>query len=434
MRIVGAALSKIYSFKERRGDMGKMHRRSVVDCTVCIAVLCMLVTILPATAAIGAGKLQPERIILNITETPDVSQSVTWRTEGKVTAPKAQIIPATGGTDLESKAVTVDAATEVISMLETSTKVYYHSVVFKELAPDTLYAYRVGSEDAWSEWNQFRTATQEFKPFSFVYLGDPQNDILSMCSRVFRAAYQQAPEAALWLLAGDIVNVGDDDSLWGEFYEGLGWIARMTPMVMVAGNHEYKKSPLGGGKKGLTFLWRPQFTLPANGPEGLEESAYYVDFQGVRFIILNGNEMLEEQAKWIKKVLKDNPQRWTIVSIHQPFYSTAEDRDNPYHRMLFTKTFDKYKVDLVLQGHDHTYGRTYRVYKNARSEDKGPVYVVSVTGPKQYDSSDLYKDIMAKTGSDTQLYQVIKVEKNKLVYEAYDAAGELFDSFELTKE
>jgi len=51
--------------------------------------------------------------------------------------------------------------------------VHYHSVIFDQLKPDTVYVYRVGDGDArWSEWIQFRTAHVEYAPTQFIYFGD----------------------------------------------------------------------------------------------------------------------------------------------------------------------------------------------------------------------------------------------------------------------
>ena len=63
--------------------------------------------------------------------------------------------------------------------------------------------------------------------------------------------------------------------------------------------------------------------------------------------------------------------------------------------------------------------------------DKGTMYVVSVSGPKMYDVGDL--DWMQKGGSNTQLYQVLTVDQEKLYYKSYTATGKLFDAFELKK-
>jgi 3',5'-cyclic AMP phosphodiesterase CpdA len=376
----------------------------------------------------------PERIILNVTAQPATSQAVTWRTQVAVIAPQAQIVAATASPDLVKGAVCVPAITDTLSI--DGQTMYYHAVLFDTLTPNTVYAYRVGDGTVWSEWNQFQTAEANDAPFQFVYLGDPQNSILSICSRVFRMAYQKAPAARFWLMTGDLVNNGENDGEWEQLFDAFGWIARVTSIMPLPGNHEYNEMKTSGDTtRHLTPLWRPQFSLPDNGPPGLEETVYYIDCQNTRFIALNGNEQSEIQAEWLTKVLSDNPNRWTIVSMHQPLYSSAKNRDNVHLQKLFLPIFDNYGVDLVLQGHDHCYSRTYklRAGKVVAEKSRGTVYVVSVSGPKIYTLNPLYQSLMAKMDSGKQLFQVISINKKRLSYEAWTASGELFDTFELSK-
>ena len=84
---------------------------------------------------------------------------------------------------------------------------------------------------------------------------------------------------------------------------------------------------------------------------------------------------------------------------------------------------DKYEVDLVLNGHDHTYARGHVPVreKSGDSNKMGAVYVTSVSGPKQYSLNpkqlDSYKKdgyIVDKTAEQTQFFQVITVENNSL--------------------
>ena len=377
----------------------------------------------------------PERIILNLTEDPSAGQAVTWRTKAAVSSPQAQVALATEGSNFHEKARTIDAATEMIHVGD-KIVVHHHSVVFRSLEPDTIYAYRVGDGQHWSEWNQFKTASKTHKPFKFIYFGDPQNDIKSLCSRIFRAAYKKAPDAAFWHFVGDLVNNGNVDEQWGEFFDAFGWIARMTPMMLLPGNHEYPDKRFSRGKNyQLLPLWRPHFTLPENGPEGLKETVYFIDYQGVRLVMLNGNEKLEEQAAWLDTILSLNRQPWTIAAIHQPVYSTGRKRNSTIFQTLFMPIFDKYAVDLVLQGHDHTYSRTPRLKNGVRVADPEPgtVYVVSVCGPKSYPVNKQYEHLMEKMGTGIQLFQVISVGKNRLQYESFNALGDLYDSFALKK-
>lgn len=384
-----------------------------------------------------AADVLPKRIVLSLTATPCTSQAVTWRTDTIVIGPRAQIVPAVGSPELETGAVTLFAKTESVKIDSINT-VYHHSIVFDSLIANTLYAYRVGdsNEDHWSEWNQFRTADSVNAPFQFVFLGDPQNEIKSVCSRLFRAAYQEAPDARFWICTGDLVSNSDRDEEWGELFYGLGWIPRMTPMVMATGNHGYLKVEINGkSTKILSPLWRPHFTQPENGPDSLDETAYAFDYQGARFVVLNGNQNLKVQAKWLDKLLSENTQIWTIVSIHQPFYSTGRKRNEKQLRKLFVPIIDKYAVDLVLQGHDHAYGRTYKLYDSKRVDDdaSGTVYVVSVSGAKMYEINPNFEKLMVKLENGLQLFQVIEVSDHVLKYQSFTATGELFDAFELRK-
>ena len=192
--------------------------------------------------------------------------------------------------------------------------------------------------------------------------------------------------------------------------------------------------------------WRSQFTLPENGPSGQTETAYFFDYQNVRFIVLNSNNMREEQQAWLESVLKNNPNKWTIATFHHPIFSSARERDNKELREQWKPVFDKYGVDLVLQGHDHSYARGQAgpftknelAGLNKRDDAAGTVYVVSVSGGKMYtlkeDLWDNYEAKLERKAENTQLFQVISVADDKLTYEAFTVTGELYDAFDLIKK
>ncbi|MCD4718624.1 MAG: metallophosphoesterase family protein [Desulfobacula sp.] len=377
----------------------------------------------------------PERIVLNLTQTPYNSQAVTWRTQKMGTSPRAQIIRVSEFSSLESTPKIFSARTSAVD-LDKKTTVYHHSVVFNSLEPNVLYAYRVGDDQHFSEWNQFITASEKLKSFTFLYFGDIQNQIQSMCSRVFRTAFQKQPDAGFWLFAGDMVDNGDDDKEWKEFFNAMGWIPRTIPLMLLPGNHEYPDRrfiPLEDYK--ISKLWRPHFTLPENGPKDLEETVFSFEYQGVCFVMLNGNELIEKQAKWLEKILSKNRQHWVIVSIHQPVYSISKRRNRTDFQKFFVPVFDRFSVDLVLQGHDHAYSRTFPLRNNQRVPDKekGTVYVISIAGPKFYPISSRYDHLMAKTGSREPLFQSIRVDADTLHYTSYNIMKQVYDSFEIHK-
>ncbi len=472
----------------------------------------------------------PDRIVLTWMGDPSVSQAVTWRTDTTIVRAVAQIdFAKINGRELKGE--TVNAQTIYFS--SDLGKAHYHNVNFTNLQPDMLYAYRVGDGVNWSEWFQFRTASREAKPFSFIYFGDAQADVRSLWSRVFREAFRNAPRAAFTLHAGDLINRANRDAEWGEWFGAPAWVNATIPVIATPGNHEYysenagsrddrkwdakkgevlevtirkedlpemngkdvgskvtvsfpdgttgnvlldangyitnadkntlkitgyKSSELVGVKPGNPPLndrqsqpgdkpqvsrhWRPQFAFPENGLKGLEETNYYVDYQGVRIVSLNSNERQDEQARWLREILKNNPCRWIIITFHHPMYSPARGRDNSELREIWKPIFDEFGVDMVLTGHDHTYARsndpvpvgTVNIPTGAnrlRVGNTGTVYVVSVSGPKLYNI--VRAPWMTRAADYTQLYQIITVDPWQICYEARTATGQLYDSFVLKK-
>lgn len=384
--------------------------------------------------AILVGKTQtkdqsrlPDRIMLTWSDDPTTTQSVSWRSFKPSEKIIGQIVEEQSRPDLETDAKTV-SGTQSYLKRDGKEQDNYRQVTFRNLKPGTTYAYRVGDGEHWSSWNHFRTAGESGE-FSFIYLGDAQNDLRSRWSRTIRKAFQQEPNARFIVHAGDLINRSNSDSEWAEWYEGAGFIHQMIPAVPTPGNHEYhydaQNNPI------LDPHWKVQFPLPKNGPEGLQDAVYYVDYQDMRVISLNSQLIMLDstaaikQKKWLEDILRSSKKTWNIVTMHHPVYSTAKDRDNTILREQFKPIFEKYGVDLVLQGHDHTYAR-------GAAGRQRPVYLLSVAGPKMYGSESARW--MNVSNENTQLYQIIRVNANKLYFSSYKLTGELFDSFELPKK
>ena len=391
----------------------------------------------------------PDRIVLNFGQNPSSEVNVTWRTNTEISTGFAQVALATAAPRFWKNGKTLTAKTELLDAQQVEdahVMAHYHSAEFRGLLPDTVYAYRVGDGERWSEWFQFRTASdQANEKFSFLYVGDAQNYVLELWSRLIREGFRKAPEARFFIHAGDLINRAHREQEWHEWFTAGGFIHSMIPSMPTPGNHEYRaknQQEADAKQRSLSVQWRPQFTLPLNGPAGLEETVYYMDYQDVRVISLDSNRDQVLQASWLEKVLAENPKKWTILTYHHPLFSASNGRDNEELRKLWKPIFDKYRVDLALQGHDHAYARG-RVVPGENVMDgvnikdlTGTVYVVSVSGGKMYDIGD---DWTSKGGQrdriaeNTQLFQVITVEGNRLKFESYTAIGELYDAFELVK-
>ncbi len=469
----------------------------------------------------------PDRVVLTWNDDPATTQAVNWRTDVSVKVGLAQLaIANANGRALEPN----EFKAETSYFKSDINEAHYHSVTFKNLQPNTLYAYRVGDGVNWTEYYHFKTANSDEKPFSFIYFGDAQNEVRTHWSRVFREAFRDAPRAAFTLHAGDLIDEHNMDAQWGEWHQGPDWVNGTIPVVATPGNHEYQKNsetkriwtnkagqnvnidiesinndnpeifivdvedfegttgtiqvkvsgeildvdegielitgfkkeelinkPILGGEAPLydrlrnpdiiekvSSHWRPQFSFPVQDvpDKRLEETLYYLDYQGVRFISLDSNIEIGAQVNWLRKVLEENENRWTIITFHHPLYSPASDRDNFEMRQLWKPLLDEFKVDLVLSGHDHSYSRTGLIdtakieniptgYQQAYDPEIGTVHVVSVSGPKMY---KITKGKYAKKfAEDTQLYQIIDINNENLRFRAYTATGKLYDEFLLQK-
>ena len=403
-------------------------------------------------AAVTGGSI-PSRIILTWSGDPATTQSVTWRTETLAQSPQAQLAKFTADPSYEAGAATVKAVAVTDDLGNGLTAAHYR-VDFRGLDAGSKYCYRVGDGKAWSEWSFFRTASAKPEAFRFIYLGDAQNSIRSMWSRTIRSALLTAPDARFLVHAGDLLAEGYDDRLWGEWTDALSFISATIPSIPVPGNHDLHRPPGNPDSKfvfSASALWRSHFALPANGPdiEEMRGQSYYVDYQGVRMVALDVNvwanedfeaaakqRVQEKQLVWLSQVLGNNPNRWTIVVQHQTIYAMAKGREYAEMRAALAPLYEKYHVDLVLQGHDHVYARSHKIAdgKVVAPAAPGVIYAISVSGPKMYELDDRFKALMAKTYVKKQFFQTIAVSPDRLQYTSYSIDGAVADAFELRKQ
>ncbi|BBM83023.1 purple acid phosphatase family protein [Candidatus Uabimicrobium amorphum] len=371
---------------------------------------------------------KPDQIVLTWSDDPKTTQTIQWRTNTKV----SKGVVAYWKKDTE-KIIHTPAKTNTLTTkyIVNDPVCLRHTATLKNLQPDTTYMYKVGNgnESNWSGVAQFTTAPSKVKPFSFVYMGDAQNG-LDFWGKLLKKAFEERPDADFYIMAGDLINRGDERWDWDHFFFNCKNIYDRKTLVPAIGNHE------DYGNSG-PWLYLQLFTLFENGPQTIEkERAYSFTYSNTLFIVLDTNVDPETQVAWLEEQLKTSNATWKIVVYHHPAYSSAIGRDNKKIRNLWTPLFDKYHVDMALQGHDHSYLRTYPMFaeKRVKTAKDGTYYVVSVSGVKMYrQSPELY---YREVGfMDTSTYQVldIEVDEHRLLYRARDINGKLLDEIEIRK-
>jgi hypothetical protein len=444
------------------------------------------------TVRTGNPSATPERIVLTPPQDPSTAQSFTWRTGSSVHDGAVRIRESGSSGEWRSVEGYVNPAISSDGV-DTCT----HSATVSGLEPGTRYDYTVGDAQATSKVYSFTTAGDAGDPFTFLYFGDAQNELAEKWAPVVDAAYEKYPDAIGTVNAGDLIDASRNDSEWTEWFDAMDGRSQTTNVIAAPGNHEHV---------GDTFLmkWKSNFEYDHNGPaddgdpdagatdaerqeaayrtqiaKALEETAYYTDYQGVRFITLNAGRTeaaqlmtpadlpscsvdcpnpaqlwLDMQAEWLDDILADNPNKWAVAVFHQPVFSTAEGRDEADIRATWLPVFERNDIDLVLMGHDHTYARGF-LNKDATATPgvtTGPVYAVSVSGPKYYEQQPAGDNVWTQNGATqvasaghTSTFQGITVSKDQIRYESTVAGkwddqsttdvpvGGQLDAFTITK-
>ena len=375
---------------------------------------------------------KPDQVVLTWSDNPKTSQTIQWRTSdeitrGKVTYQEKALFNRFKPTPLS----TISAKTELLETpnIANDPICARHTATLTGLKPETTYVYAVGdgSDEGWSELSEFTTAPEAIRPFSFIYMGDAQNG-LDRWGTLVRNAFRERPDAAFYIMAGDLVNRGNDRDDWDSLFFNAHTIYDQRQLVPAIGNHE--------NQGGHPSLYLRNFTLPLNGPSTIEaERAYSFEYSNALFVILDSNLKPEDQAEWLGTTLANSKATWKFAVYHHPAYSSAPARDNTDIRKHWLPLFDKYHLDMALQGHDHAYLRTYPMKdgKAVPSPKDGTVYVVSVSGTKMYEQDG--RDYMEFGMTNTPTYQVldIQISGDRLVYRAYDIDGEKRDEIIIEK-
>lgn len=373
----------------------------------------------------------PDQICLTWSGDPKTSQTFQWRTSANVSDGIVQYREKTMP-DAAPRETVAQCLTLVDPLITNNPSVNRFTAVLAGLTPDTAYVYRVGSkqQQKWSDWFEFSTAPAIARPFSFVYLGDVQLGF-DVFARHLRAAAQHCPQAAFYVMAGDLANRGENRDDWDNFFNAITGAFDRRSLVVTIGNHDLADDA-------PRQLYLDQFALPENGPDDFpKERAYSLVYANATFFVLDSNLPPKQQRSWLEKQLAASKTTWKFALFHHPAYSSRTVRDNDQVREQWCDLFDKYHVDIAFQGHDHAYLRTppIRAGQIVPSPAEGTIYLITVAGNKFYKQDQ--KDFVAVGFPDVSTVQTIDIQVGQnddtLLYKAYDETGAIRDEFTITK-
>ncbi|MDD6209127.1 MAG: metallophosphoesterase family protein [Bacteroidales bacterium] len=364
----------------------------------------------------------PEQILLSIGDS-DTSRAFTWRCDTIVQNSWVTLVRENTNDTLYYKASGVIVGTP-------GGKGVYYGCLIDSLKKGENYRYSVTTAGKQSDWFSFYMPEQTDSRFSFIYLGDIQDSIHGKTGDIYHMLAKNYPDTHFWLFGGDMVERYLEE-YWTEWFNAMDTIASQVPILSIPGNHEHYK----GFPKKLDPRWTAHFRYPENGIDETSRYGNVRNYGDVLLVSLTTFEfpspvVLWQQYWWLDNILRNTRQPWKIVTMHHPVYSIAKSRFNPFSRWIFNPLFEKYNVDLVLQGHDHGYGRRTRMEDGKAIP---PLYIVTCCSPKTYvPSLDSPFDRMA---SGIKLYQQIRLNGDTLFYTSYTTDDrQLYDSVLIIKD
>ncbi|WP_280336625.1 metallophosphoesterase [Nocardia wallacei] len=181
-----------------------------------------------------------------------------------------------------------------------------------------------------------------------------------------------AGKNAQFVPAGGVAPSGFDKFnpyVWDVYFGAIEPSASTTPWMFATGNHDmeaaYDTHGYGGHLARLDF--------PGNGPSGCP-SAYSFTYGNVAVLSLDANDVSAEirantgysggaQTGWVERTLAayraDPNIDFLVCFFHHCAYSTTDSHASDGGlRAAWCDLFDRYRVDLVLQGHNHIFERT----------------------------------------------------------------------------
>jgi len=307
----------------------------------------------------------------------------------------------------------------------------YHEVKLDSLEPGGFYFYQVRSSaegnTVESEVYTFQPAVDKDTPFSFIVLCDTQSSP-EVVAKQAEHAWAQRPQFTL--LGGDLVSDGTVKEHWTKhFFPNMHALNSRVPLIPCIGNHD----------KDSEYYYN-YFSMPE------PEYCYRFRYGNAEIFNVDSQKRLShssEQYKWLDEALGNSTATWKIVCHHKPPYSSDEDDygDTKTERPVggdfmlrkVVDLYEKHHVDIVWNGHIHSYERTWPLLQGKPVLEGGVVYMITGGGGGGLEKAGPWRlPFTAKVYSGHH-YCLVLVHGTTLRIESYTLDNTLFDFVELKK-
>lgn len=311
---------------------------------------------------------------------------------------------------------------------------YQYEAELAGLSPGTEYLYRVtvdGQIMPTPENDEARFRTAGPPPFQFLVFGDSGT---GSEGQLQVAARMTAERPALLLHAGDVVMpVGGFPEYQAFYFDPYARLMLRAPIFPCPGNHDYET------RDAAPYL--AVHSLPAEDVPAADRGRYYsFDRGNVHFVSLDTNRPFDEalagtgeMLKWLERDLEKARAFWRVAYFHHPPYGFGYHESETRLALVrgyLVPILERYEVNLVFNGHEHSYQRTWPLRNGEVMEpDQGTVYVTTGGGGSQlYPPSPKYT---LAYGESAHHFMRADVEGYRMTLRAIRADGKEIDRFTL---
>lgn len=355
-----------------------------------------------------------------------------------------------------------------------------HQLQVTGLTPNTKYFYSIGTTAVVLQANAanfFWTAppassTQTTRIWAIGDFGNGSTAQTAVLNAYLN--YLGPNKNDMWLWLGDnAYESGTDAEYQNNVFAKYGPQFKSWNFYPSPGNHDYGDiGYLSTTALGTNFPYFSIFNLPttaqAGGIASGSEKYYSFNWGNIHFISLDSygaqNTVGSPMYNWLRNDLIANTQKWTIAYWHHAPYSKGTHNSDTERELINMRTnivplLETHKADLVLNGHSHTYERSYFIHGHYGNESSfassmiiqpgdgnavpyikdnghnGTVYAVcGVSGKSSSSTTPGYPhNAMARSFTSINGSVALEIKGDTLRYKFLTSTGSISDQFTMIK-
>ncbi|MDL5514981.1 metallophosphoesterase [Arenibacter sp. M-2] len=257
-----------------------------------------------------------------------------------------------------------------------------HEVALSGLSPNTKYYFNIGnkagvlSESVSGEMYIITAPKAGTKQFVRAWiLGDAgtannnQRNVRDAYYDYVDAAPKNSGKTDMMLFLGDnAYGSGTDEQYQNALFDIYDDMLKKSVAWSCLGNHDGKSADSATQSGPYYDIFTFPTAAQAGGIASGTEAYYSFDYANIHFIILDSHHTSREVGgamyNWTKADIQNTKQDWIVTLFHHPVYTKGSHDSDTEDRLIemrqnFMPMMEANGVDLILNGHSHSYERSY---------------------------------------------------------------------------